>query len=77
MKRAVVPLMLVCCFLMFGCMHTHTFDIQGHTITQLRSYDLLGPMTVGYYEDVDGRLVLHQDAAGSAMGGIATGLGAA
>lgn len=77
MKRAVVPLLFVCCFTMVGCMHMHNFEMQGHQITQLRSYDLLGPMTVGYYESVDGKLVLHQQAAGSVVGEIAQGVGTA
>ena len=77
MKKIVVPLLLVVCFTMVGCMHMHNFEMQGHQITQLRSYDLLGPMTVGYYESVDGKLVLHQQAAGSVVGEIAQGVGTA
>jgi hypothetical protein len=77
MKKTVVPLLFVCCFAMTACCHTYDMDIQGHRVTQLRTWDVIGPSTVGFYESINGKLAIHQQASGNILGEIAQGVGTA
>lgn len=77
MKKFVVPLMFVACFMMVGCMHMHKFEIEGHHVTQLRTWDCIGPSTVGFYESVDGKLRVYQDSSGNIFGQVAQAAGGA
>jgi hypothetical protein len=65
-----------CFFALAACCHTYDLDVQGHKLTQVRTWDLIGPSTVGFYESRDGKLFVYQNAAGSNIGAIATGIGA-
>jgi hypothetical protein len=76
MKKLLVIAAFVGCLTAVGCMHTHTFTIQDHEVTQLRTWDLIGPSTVGFYEDVDGKLHVYQDSSGNILGQVAQGVGA-
>ena len=77
MKKLAVPLMFIVCFMMVGCMHMHKFEIEGHKVTQIRTWDCIGPSTVGFYEDVDGKLHVYQDSSGNILGQVAQAAGGA
>jgi len=77
MKKFSVPLMLFVGLLMTACCHTYDLDVQGHRLTQVRTWDFIGPSTVGFYEDVDGKLHVYQDSSGNILGQVAQAAGGA
>ena len=72
-----LALVMVLSVSLISCMHMHNFEIQGHQVTQLRTWDpfLIGPSTVGFYEDVDGKLHVYQDSSGNILGQVAQAVG--
>ena len=61
--------------LLSACCHTYDLDVQGHQLTQVRTWDLIGPSTVGFYEDVEGKLHVYQDSSGNILGEVAQAVG--